>query len=157
VAVLLVVGLVVALVIANGSGKKSATVSRLPTRPSATAPPRIPTVIPTRPRPPRTPPTIAPPPTGSVPSGAVQTVEYSVTGEGRAISIAYIDTGGVLQTEFNVVLPWSKEVSLRPPASTVASVTVVNIGEQVTCSVSVDGAQVRQRTGTILTICAAAG
>jgi hypothetical protein len=41
--------------------------------------------------------------------------------------------------------------------STAASVTVVNIGEQVTCSVSVDGQQVRQRSGTVLTICAATG
>jgi hypothetical protein len=81
-------------------------------------------------------------------------VVYSVTGDGRAISIAYIDTGGVLQTEFNVVLPWRKQVSLEPPASKAASVTVVNIGAQITCSVSVDGAQLRRRTGTILTICA---
>jgi hypothetical protein len=102
-------------------------------------------------------PTAPPPPTESPGSGAAQTVVYSVTGEGRAISIAYIDTGGVLQTEFNVMLPWRKEVSLTSPASTAASVTVVNIGEQVTCSVSVDGEQVRQRTGTILTICAPAG
>jgi hypothetical protein len=148
-AALLVVGLVIALMIVNGSAKKSTTVSPLPTMPGATAPTRIPT-------PTRLPPG---PSTGTAPpsAGTPQTVVYSVTGQGRAISIAYIDTGGVLQTEFNVTLPWSKQISLTPPASTAASVTVVNIGEQITCSVTVDGTQVRQRTGTILTICAAAG
>jgi hypothetical protein len=157
VTVLLVVGLVIALVIANGSAKKPSTVSQSPspTMPSMTAPPRIPTMTPTRPRPPRrtTVPSVPPPPR----SGAAQTIVYKVNGEGRAISIAYIDSGGVLQTEFNVLLPWSKEVSLAAPASTAASVTVVNVGERVTCSVSVDGQQVLQRSGTILTICTAAG
>lgn len=158
VAVLLVVGLVIALVIANGAAKKSSTVSRLPTMPSAPAPSQVPTTRipspPTRSPAPSTGPTAAPPPTESTAPGVAQTVVYSVSGGGRAISIAYIDTGGVLQTEFNVVLPWRKQVSLEPPASKAASVTVVNIGEQITCSVSVDGAQVRQRTGTILTVCA---
>ncbi|HEU4360199.1 MAG TPA: MmpS family transport accessory protein [Mycobacterium sp.] len=158
-AVLLVVGLVIALVIANGAAKKPNTISRLPTMPS-TAPTAVPTTqipSPTNRSPApgtSTAPTAVPPPTESTAPGVAQTVVYSVTGDGRAISIAYIDTGGVLQTEFNVVLPWRKQVSLEPPASKAASVTVVNIGAQVTCSVSVDGAQVRQRTGTILTICA---
>lgn len=82
-----------------------------------------------------------------------ETVIYSVTGEGRAINITYVDTGGVMQTEFNVALPWSKEVSLALPAKSSASVAVINVGRDVTCSVSVDGAQVRQRTGRGLTIC----
>lgn len=161
-AVLLVVGLVIALVIANGQNKN--TVSRLPTLPSTAAPPPVPTTsrapVPstTSPSPSTTTSeTAAPPPTESNSAGVAQTVVYSVSGGGRAISIAYIDTGGVLQTEFNVVLPWRKQVSLAPPASRSASVTVVNIGEQVTCAVSVDGTQVRQRTGTILTVCAGAG
>jgi hypothetical protein len=56
-----------------------------------------------------------------------------------------------------VVLPRTKQVTLTPPATTTAAVTVANFGEQITCSVSVDGSQVRQRTGSILTVCAAAG
>lgn len=158
-AVLLVVGLVIALVIANDSAKKSATVSRLPTLPSSSMPTQVPSTT-SVPAPSTsvpgtsTPGTAAPPTAESPNAGVAQTVVYSVSGEGRAISIAYIDTGGVLQTEFNVVLPWRKQVSLAPPASRAASVTVVNIGAQVTCSVSVDGTQLRQRTGTILTICA---
>ena len=95
--------------------------------------------------------TATPSPTGT------ETVVYTVSGEGRAINITYVDTGGVMQTEFNVTLPWSKEVSLSAPAKNSASVAVVNVGRDVTCSVSVNGAQVRQRTGRGLTICTGAG
>jgi hypothetical protein len=87
---------------------------------------------------------------------ATETVVYSVTGEGRAINITYVDSGGVMQTEFNVALPWSKEVSLSAPAKSSASVAVVNVGRDVTCSVSVNGSQVRQRSGRGLTICTGA-
>ena len=38
-------------------------------------------------------------------AGETETVDYNVDGTGRAISITYVDTGGVLQTEFNVMLP----------------------------------------------------
>jgi hypothetical protein len=160
-AVLLVVGMVIALVIANGSGQNSATVtpvSPLPTAPSTPIPKRTPTTTPppTRSTTPGTTPS-TPPPTTSTTAGVPETIVYSVTGTGRALSIAYIDTGGVLQTEFNVALPWTKQVTLTPPASTAAAVTVVNFGEQVTCSLSVDGAPVRQRTGSILTVCTAKG
>jgi hypothetical protein len=87
-----------------------------------------------------------------VPAGA-EMVVYTVSGEGRAINITYVDTGGIMQTEFNVALPWSKQVSIEAPARNSASVAVVNVGRDVTCSVSVNGAQVRQRTGQGLTIC----
>lgn len=93
------------------------------------------------------------------PSGPTvpETVVYSVTGEGRAINITYVDTDGVMQTEFNVALPWSKEVTLDSPAKDSASVAVVNVGRDVTCSVTVNGAQVRQRSGRGLTICSGIG
>ncbi|MGB3287607.1 MmpS family transport accessory protein, partial [Mycolicibacter algericus] len=159
-AVLLVVGMVIALVIANGSGRNSATVtpvSPLPTAPSTPIPKRTPTTTPPpRSSAPSTTPS-TPPPTTSTTAGVPETIVYSVTGTGRALSIAYIDDDGVLKTEFNVALPWSKQVTLTPPATKAAAVTVVNFGEQITCSLSVDGAQVRQRTGSILTVCAAAG
>lgn len=160
-AVLLVVGMVIALVITNGSQRNSASVTPvtpLPTAPSTPIPKRVPTPTPP---PSRTPApsttTTTPPPTTSTSPGAAETIVYSVSGTGKALSIAYIDSGGILQTEFNVTLPWTKQVTLTPPATTAAAVTVVNFGAQVTCSVSVDGAQVRQRTGSILTVCAAAG
>lgn len=159
-AVLLVVGMVIALVIANGSQRNSATVTPvtpLPTAPSTPVPKRVPTTTPSTPTTPAPSTTTTPPPTTSTTAGVPETILYSVSGTGRALSIAYIDTGGILKTEFNVALPWSKQVTLTPPATTAAAVTVVNFGEQITCSVSVDGAQVRQRTGSILTVCAAAG
>ena len=82
---------------------------------------------------------------------------YEVTGDGRAINITYVDTGSVLQTEFNVMLPWSKEVELPEPAEDSASVTVINVGREVTCTVTVNGLSVQQRTGSGLTICSATG
>lgn len=78
---------------------------------------------------------------------------YSVTGEGRAISITYVDSGALMQMEFNVALPWSKQVTLSAPASSTASVTVLTFDREVTCSVTVDGQQVQQRTGSGLTMC----
>jgi hypothetical protein len=83
----------------------------------------------------------------------MQTVDYNVTGEGRAISITYVDNGGMMQTEFNVALPWSKEVSLQASSSAKASVTIINIGHDVTCSLTVDGVEVNERTGVGLTVC----
>jgi hypothetical protein len=161
-AVLLVVGLVIALVIANGSSNQDTVVAPLPPMPEPSS-----TAAPTTTRTPTTTTRTAPsttavvPPTSTAPSttqtGATETVEYTVSGQGRAISITYVDEGGVLQTEFNVVLPWSRQVSLTSPASTAASVTVLNVGREVTCAISVDGAQVRQRSGQGLTICASMG
>jgi hypothetical protein len=155
-AVLLVVGLVIALIIANGAMKTQTAVEPLPPMPGPSSTPATP--------PTRTahPPSAAPaPPTASAPGeptestepGAMQPVVYSVTGEGRAISITYMDTGDVIQTEFNVSLPWSKEVSLAKSSMHPANVTIVNIGHDVTCSVTVAGVQVRQRTGVGITMC----
>jgi len=156
-AVLLVVGLVIALVIANGSSKQQTAVAPLPPmpEPSTTArpptTPRLPTT--TAPRPTLPLPLPIPFPTEIPPSGETQTVIYSVTGDGRAINITYVDEGGILQTQFNVVLPWSKEVSLASPAKDAASIVIVNVGRDVTCSVTVAGVQVSERTGAGLTIC----
>lgn len=159
-AVLLVIGLVVALVIANGSLKQQTAIEPLPPVTSTTvAPPTTRTTSPptTTRKPPRTttttpPGTTAPPGVPNTP-GAMQTVVYNVAGDGRAISVMYMDAGDMIQTEFNVALPWTKQVSLSTSAVHPASVTVVNIGHEITCSVTVAGVQVRQRTGQGLTIC----
>jgi serine/threonine-protein kinase len=87
------------------------------------------------------------------PSGATETVEYQVTGQGSALSVMYNDTGGKVQTEFNVTLPWRKEVKLTKPAKDSASVTVVNSGAQVTCTIAIAGVQVRTQTGTTFVAC----
>jgi len=151
-AVLLVVGLVIALIIANGSMKTQTAVEPLPPMPgpsSASPMPSTRTHTPSAAPAPSTPGET----TESPEPGGTQSVVYNVSGEGRAISITYMDTGGMIQTEFNVSLPWSKEVSLAKSASHPANVTIVNIGHNITCSVTVAGVQVRQQTGAGITIC----
>jgi Mycobacterium membrane protein len=149
-AVLLVAALVIALVIANGTARNQTAVPPLPAMPNSSNPST---------------PSTAPPPSGttsepsstesSPPSnaGTMQTVVYEVAGEGRAISITYVDNDGMMQTEFNVALPWSKQVSLPASSSAKANVTIVNIGHDVTCTLTVDGVEVNQRTGVGLTVC----
>ena len=150
-AVLLVVGLVIALIIANGTMKTQTAVEPLPPMPSSASP--MPTTRTHTPSAAPAPSTTPGETTEPSEPGAMQPVVYNVTGEGRAISITYMDTGGMIQTEFNVSLPWSKEVSLAKSATRPANVTIVNIGHTITCSVTVAGAQVRQRTGAGITIC----
>jgi hypothetical protein len=87
----------------------------------------------------------------------MQTVVYNVSGDGRAISITYVDNDGMMQTEFNVGLPWTKEVSLPEAGSKTPNVTIVNIGHDVTCTVTVDGVEVTNRSGVGLTICNGSG
>ena len=157
IAVLTVVGLVIALVIVNSS-RQQTVVAPLPSmpEPSSTTPTPTPTTT-QRTLPPIIPAPTTAPPTESATPGATETVTYEVTGDGRAINITYVDTGSLLQTEFNVMLPWSKEVELPDPAAESASVTVINVGREVTCTVTVNGAVVQQRTGSGLTICSATG
>jgi hypothetical protein len=154
-AVLLVAALVIALVIANGVAKKQTAVPALPAIPSSQIPAPTTSISTSTSR--------ASSATTSQPTGtesgpptnasALQTVVYNVTGEGRAISIAYVGNDGMMQTEFNVGLPWSKEVNLPKSGNPKPNVAIVNIGHDVTCSVAVDGVQVRQRTGAGLTVC----
>jgi hypothetical protein len=150
-AVVLVAGLVIALVIANGTASRQTAVPALPSSPSSPAP--IP-VVPRSPSHTAQAPEPAPSET-TQPSepGAMQTVVYNVSGDGRAISITYVDNDGMMQTEFNVGLPWTKEVSLPDSGSKMPNVTIVNIGHDVTCTVTVDGVEVTTRTGAGLTIC----
>lgn len=164
VALLAVLGLVMSLVIVNSSKQDTVV-----------APPQTP-IEPTEPAPTtttRTPSTTrssTPMPTTAVPSApatttapdqtdpsALHTVVYSVAGEGRAISILYLDSGRVLQTEFNVLLPWTREVQLTGPANVSASVSIVNVGHRITCSITVDGTETQQNSGTGLTLCTALG
>ncbi|HEY2500056.1 MAG TPA: MmpS family transport accessory protein [Mycobacterium sp.] len=153
-ALLLVVALVIALVLANGAIKTQTAVPPLPAMPGSSPETTTPTTR-TSPRS-RTalpPPTASATPTETTGPAAMQTVVYNVNGDGRAISITYWDTGDVIQTEFNVALPWSKQVSLSQSAAHPASVTIINIGHNVTCTLTVDGVQVRQRVGAGITIC----
>jgi hypothetical protein len=161
-AVLAVIGLVIALVVVYDNSSRQETVvapppsltqPNSPTRTPPTTTSRTPSIpvipLPTLPS--------APPTTGTTPAGPTETVVYTVSGEGRAINITYVDNGGLLQTEFNVRLPWSKEVQLPEPANASASISIINVGREVNCSISVNGVTLEQRTGAGLTICATTG
>ena len=164
VAVLTVVGLVIALVVVNSS-RQQTVVAPLPSppEPSSSTPtptPRTPSPTPRTPSTPLLPlptlpttPSRTPPP-DTTERGATDSVVYTVQGTGRVINITYVDSGGMLQTEFNVVLPWSKQVSLPQPAAGSASISIINVGRELTCSITVNGVQLEQRTGAGLTICA---
>ncbi|WP_370499720.1 MmpS family transport accessory protein [Mycolicibacterium sp. jd] len=165
-AVLTVIGLVIALVIVNSSRQQPVAITPLPSAPEPSYPTPAPTTTsrpPTRPSTPVLPaPTLpsAPrttPPTEPTVPGATDAVVYTVDGNGRAINITYVDTGGLLQTEFNVMLPWSKEVSLPAPGEGSASISIINVGREVTCSITVNGVQLDERTGAGLTICTSTG
>jgi hypothetical protein len=150
-AVLLVAALVIALVIANGTARKQTEVPPLPAMPSS---PNSASTTATSPSPsagasaPSS--TESAPPTNAV---GIRTVSYNVSGEGRAISITYVDNDGMMQTEFNVALPWSKEIGLAASSNAKPSITIINIGHNVTCTLTVDGVEVNQRTGVGLTVC----
>ena len=154
-AVVMVVALVIALVIANGAARKQTAVPALPSMPSAQS--SAPTTSGS------TPPsagTSAPSTNESSPpanAGAMQAVLYNVTGDGGAISITYVDYDVMMQTEFNVPLPWSKQVTMATTETTAPNVTIVNIGHDVTCSVTVDGVQINERTSVGLTVCSGTG
>jgi hypothetical protein len=151
--VMLVVGLVIALFLANGAVKNQTAVPPLPAMPESSSTTPSHSTAPSTSRRPR----VVPPPTGSPTDttgpAVVQSVVYSVAGDGRAISITYMDTGDVMQTEFNVALPWSKEVSLTKSSLHPPIVTIINIGHNVTCTLTVAGVQVLQREGVGLTVC----
>lgn len=158
-ALLLVLGLVIGLVIVNSSQQNTVVAPpQTPIQPTTTMPPTTtptPSTSRTATPTPSTPGTTQPP--VEVDPSGTHTVVYSVAGEGRAISILYLDSGGVLQTEFNVLLPWTKQVQLTGQANSSASVSIVNVGRPLTCSITIDGTETQQNTGTGLTLCTSLG
>ncbi len=153
--IVLLIAVAGTLMILSGgdSGTTSATVSEstsrpvpypsdVPRTPSATAlpPETITSVTPT--------PTAAPPsaiaePTEAAPPSAAApgTVTYTVTGNRQLfdlVTIIYTDQQGALQTDVNVALPWTKQVTLDPGVS-LSSVTATSVGGQLNCSIT-DGA-----------------
>ena len=93
-------------------------------------------------------PTAAPPsaiaePTEVAPPPAANpgTVTYTVTGNRQLfdlVTIIWTDQQGALQTDVNVALPWTKQVTLDPGVS-LSSVTATSVGGQLNCSIT-DGA-----------------
>ncbi|MDH6246851.1 MmpS family transport accessory protein [Mycobacterium sp. OTB74] len=149
---ILVACMLIALVIVDSSEQQTMVAPPLPPLPDTTdtAVANAPTTAPSGA--PAAPPTPSADAEATMP-GDTETVQYSVIGTGRAMSITFVDTGNVLQTEFNVPLPWTREVQLNRPAKRSASVSIVNAGHPVACAISVDGNQIQQHQGIGLTIC----
>ncbi len=125
-------------------------------RPSATAlpPETITSVTPTpTAAAPSTEPTEAAPP----PAADPRTVTYTVTGNRQLfdlVTIIYTDQQGALQTDVNVALPWTKQVTLDPGVQ-LSSVTATSVGGQLNCSIT-DGSGatlVAQTNNTMITNC----
>ena len=82
-------------------------------------------------------PTEAAPP----PAADPRTVTYTVTGNRQLfdlVTIIYTDQQGALQTDVNVALPWTKQVTLDPGVQ-LSSVTATSVAGQLNCSIT-DGA-----------------
>jgi len=159
-AVAAVIGLLLFAVFVNTNPSRQET--SIPAMPSTTyrTPPRTTTSTPSMPSilPIPLPTLTLPNPTTSPnTTGETESVVYEVSGQGRAINITYIDSGGLMQTEFNVLLPWSKEVKLPKPAKDAASITVINAGRDITCKISIGGVEIQERTGALLTVCSPSG
>jgi hypothetical protein len=151
VAVLLVIGLVVAVFIVNSSSQE--TVVAPPIQPSASATTTTPRTTTSRAPAPTPSDTSTSETSGTSAPGVTEQVVYNVTGDGKALNITYIDEGGGFQTEFNVTLPWTKTVQLAQPAKDTASVSIVKLGGEVSCTITVAGAQVSTRSGRGVTMC----
>jgi hypothetical protein len=164
-AVAAVVGLVAYLVFVVASPSKEKSVAapssltpttRAPARPPSLPPgmPSLPPGMPSLPTGiPSLPPIPIPGPPGGNTSGETEPVSYDVDGEGMALTISYNDTGGMMQSEFGVELPWHKDVDLPKPAKESASIIVTNSGKNITCSISVGGKKVVERKSALLTVC----
>jgi Mycobacterium membrane protein len=98
-------------------------------------------------------------PTDAAPAPATdsRTVTYTVTGNRQLfdlVTVIYTDAQGALQTDMNVALPWSKQVTLDPGVQ-LSSVTATSVGGQLNCSIT-DGSGatlVSQTNNTLITNC----
>jgi hypothetical protein len=102
---------------------------------------------------PTTDPSLAAPP----PPPAPGTITYSVTG-GRQlfdlVTVIYTDSQGALQTDVNVALPWSKQITLDPGVS-LTSVTATSVAGQLNCSItdSTGATLAAQNTNSMIANC----
>ncbi len=89
------------------------------------------------------------------PAGDPRTVTYTVTGSRQLfdlVTIIYTDRQGALQTDVNVPLPWTKQVTLDPGVE-LSSVTATSVGGQLNCSIT-DGTGATLASSTNNTIIA---
>ncbi|WP_123025637.1 hypothetical protein [Mycolicibacterium stellerae] len=170
--IVLLIAVAGTLMILSGgdSGTTSATVSPSTSRPvpyPSDAPSRTPsatalppeTITSVTPTPTAAPPSAIAEPTEVAPPPAASpgTVTYTVTGNRQLfdlVTIIWTDQQGALQTDVNVALPWTKQVTLDPGVS-LTSVTATSVGGQLNCSIT-DGAGetlVAQNNNTMITNC----
>lgn len=114
------------------------TMPSLPSIPSFTIPP-----IP-----------VNPPNNGS--QAATESVVYEVGGTGYAFNITYFDATGSLQTEFNVKLPWRKEIKMSAQQVETAMVIGSDLSHEVSCTLMINGTKKSTTSGKMAT-CSSVG
>jgi len=90
-------------------------------------------------------------PSGTSDSGAPVEVVYEVTGPGKAITMEYVGDAGLAQFEFNVPLPWQKDVSVARGAAHVSAVASGDAA--LTCSITVEGVVISTQTASGFASC----
>jgi len=70
------------------------------------------------------------------------------------VTVIYTDAQGALQTDVNVALPWTKQVTLDPGVS-LSSVTATSVGGQLNCSITDAAGETlaAQNNNTMITNC----
>lgn len=121
-----------------------ATVAQPSTAASTSLPPEIPTVV-------------SPTPSASPTPADSRTVVYTVSGTRSAadvVTVTYTDETGVLRTDLNVSLPWSKTV-VRSGDVLINSVTAISFHSELNCTITDASGTVlvSQDGNTIATTC----
>lgn len=149
-ALVVIIALIITLVllIQREDQQPPTVVSSPTTRTSTTTAPSQPTIppIPSFTIPPIP---VNPPTQGS--QAATESVVYEVGGRGPALNVTYFDASGSLQMEFNVKLPWRKEVKLNTEQVTNAVVIAADFSHDVSCTLLVNGAQKSATSGKMAT------
>lgn len=149
-ALVVIVALIITLVvlIRREDERPPTVVSTPPTRTSTTTAPSRPTIPPI---PSFTIPPIPVNPPTQRGQAATESVVYEVGGHGPALNVTYFDASGSLQMEFNVKLPWRKEVKLNTEQVTNAVVIAADFSHDVSCTLLVNGAQKSATSGKMAT------
>lgn len=149
-ALVVIVALIITLVVLiQRQDERPPTVVTTPsTRTSTTTAPSRPT---TPPLPSFTIPPIPVNPPTQRSQAATESVVYEVAGHGPALNVTYFDASGSLQMEFNVKLPWRKEVKLNTEQVTNAVVIAADFSHDVSCTLVVNGAQKSATSGKMAT------
>lgn len=147
--------------VSSSTSKAAPYPSEAPSRqPSATAlPPETITSVTPTPTATAAPPSAIAEPTEAAPPPVAdpRTITYTVTGNRQLfdlVTIIYTDQQGALQTDVNVALPWTKQVTLNPGVE-LSSVTATSVAGQLNCSItdSAGATLASQSSNTIIANC----